>query len=127
MKLFEWAKDGGPESRVAGLFFIEAKSLFTVALLRFDKGSREAYHSHAFNSVSWLLSGELAEHHGNGLAQTHFSGWRPIYTLRSTVHKVVGMTRSSWVLTFRGPWTRQWFEYDKGEYTTLTHGREVVK
>ena len=49
MKLFKYMKDGGPESTVWGYFLIEIKSLFTIVLLHFKNGSREAYHNHAFN------------------------------------------------------------------------------
>ena len=35
MKLFQISKDGGAESTVWGLFLIEIKSLFSIALLCF--------------------------------------------------------------------------------------------
>ena len=61
MKLFSYGKDGGEESTVWGYWLCEFKSLFSVALLCFEDGSREAYHDHAFNSISWVLSGKLTE------------------------------------------------------------------
>ena len=60
--LFHTGKDGGPESKVDGYWLFRHKRLFTVALLRFSKGSREAYHSHAFNAVSWVLTGAPSSH-----------------------------------------------------------------
>lgn len=62
MKILKYGKDGGPESTVWGYWLIEWKPVFSVALLCFENGSREAYHSHAFDSVSWLLKGQLVEH-----------------------------------------------------------------
>ena len=123
-------KDGGPRSRVDGFWLIRSKRLFTVALLRFAKGSRDAYHSHAFNSVSWLLTGGLCEHtaspHG-GEHRHDFPSWRPIVTTRDTFHKVRGLRASSWVLTFRGPWANTWREVDEaGRSVTLTHDRREV-
>ena len=56
MKLCYVGKDGGPESTVWGFWLIEIKKLFSVALLCFENGSREAFHTHAFNSVSWVLT-----------------------------------------------------------------------
>lgn len=56
MKIFRKMKDGGGDSTVTGYFLIEIKSLFSVVLLRFDGESRDAYHEHAFNCVSWLLA-----------------------------------------------------------------------
>lgn len=63
MKFLYYGKNGGPESRVWGYFLIEIKSLFSIVLLRFENGSRDAYHTHAFHCFSWLLRGHLTEYH----------------------------------------------------------------
>lgn len=47
----QWGKDGGPESKVWGLWVLRIKTLFTVVLLKFENGTRDAYHSHAFGSI----------------------------------------------------------------------------
>lgn len=137
MKFLETSKDGGPESHVWAHWLIEIKGLFSIALLRFENGSRDAYHSHAFNSVSWLLSGELREHHHpdsgsckgpNGIFfELHWPSLWPVITKRSTYHMVCS-TGTSWVLTFRGPWSKTWKEFDQktGKLVELTHGRGIV-
>jgi hypothetical protein len=127
VKLFSFGKDGGSESTVSGLFFVEIKSLFSIAVLRFAEGSRDAYHDHAFNSISWVLSGALIEHHLNGAVTTHFPSIRPIITRRNTFHKVVSFD-TTWVFTLRGPWAAHWHEFlpHQQEQITLTHGRKVV-
>lgn len=135
MKFLSVAKDGGPESRVTGYWLIELKWLFSIVLLRFDNGSREMFHSHAFNSVSWILNreGELHECHlresrrRGGSFITYFRSWRPIWTYRTTFHQVYSIG-TTWVLSFRGPWHRAWREYHplRHEYTTLTNGRVPV-
>lgn len=136
MKLFHKAKDGGPESNVTGYWLIESKMLFSVALLRFSKGSREAYHSHAFNALSWVLSGEILEafiHTGREFpfrhsALRHTSSIKPIYTSRDTFHKVYGIADTTWALTFRGPWKDTWQEFlpKLNKYITLTNGRKII-
>lgn len=131
MKLFFKGKDGGPESNVTGYWLIESKSTLSIVLLCFDKGSREAYHSHAFNALSWVLWGHLAEFvHGEPYGHSHDlkPSFRPVYTPRERFHKVYGMADKTWVLSFRGPWARTWKEwFDKTrQYVTLAHGREVV-
>lgn len=124
MKLF--TKDGGPESRVWGLFLVEIKWLFSIVLLRFEDGTREAYHSHAFNAVSWVLSGRLVErHYFRHSVDVHTPSIWPIFTRRSTCHKVSSSGRT-WVLSFRGPWSDTWEEIIDGEKRTLAHGRKVV-
>jgi len=139
MRFFYTGKDGGPDSTVWGFWLIEAKALFSVALLCFENGSREAHHSHAFNSISWLLSGKLEEDVKVEWKDTSwgtlFAGWtefyrpslKPIITPRSRLHKVTSVGRS-WVLTFRGPWASTWTEWNENtlKTTVLTDGRKVV-
>lgn len=134
MKLLHVGKDGGPESNVTGYWLIEWKRFFSIALLRFDHGSREAFHSHAFNCISWLLKGELCEEfilrnstkaHVATLHRAYIPSYRPIITKRETFHRVFSIG-TSWVLTFRGPWAKTWQEYDPvtRDFIVLGPGRE---
>src|SRR5687768_8409074 len=107
MRLFSYRKDGGPKSHVWGYFLVGVKALLTVALLRFEHGSRDAFHSHAFDCVSWVLRGELIEQHVDGRIERHTASWLPVVTRRTTFHKVDSVGRT-WVLTFRGPWVPTW-------------------
>jgi hypothetical protein len=128
MKLFQMSKDGGPESKVWGFFLIEWKRFFSVALMHFADGSREAYHSHAFNSISWVLSGTLSEQPLHASQPNIYKPSRtPIRTARSMFHRVTSIG-DTYVLTFRGPWAKTWHEYIPAEdkYLELTSGRKVI-
>ncbi len=127
MKLFSYGKDGGDESTVWGFWLAEIKSLFSIVVLCFEDGSRDAFHSHAFHSISWVLSGRLVEQHLSGRGNVHGASWRPVVTYRDTFHKVKSEGRS-WVLSFRGPWSRTWEEFRPGEqrFVTLQSGRTEV-
>lgn len=129
VKILHYGKDGGPESKVWGFWLVGIKSLFSIALLRFEDGSREAYHSHAFNCVSWVLKGELLEfvldERGGTLDCFAYRAGDRIFTYRETFHKVVSIGRT-WVLTVRGPWADTWLERANGRTYTLTHGRREV-
>jgi quercetin dioxygenase-like cupin family protein len=116
---------------VWGFWLVEIKPLFSVALLCFENGSREAYHEHAFNSWSLVLKGELEEDvaffdRGAGFTRLYGTGCF-VHTPRECCHKVKSVGRT-WVLTFRGPWADRWREWLPKErrYQTLTHGRKVV-
>lgn len=127
MKIFSKAKDGGPDSHVTGYWLCEFKKLFSIVLLRFDDGSRDAYHTHAFNSVNLVLSGVLFERFRDG-SESRVHLWRDlVYTRRETFHKVVSLG-TTWVLSFRGPWSRTWLEYipSAGAEITLTDGRKAI-
>ena len=129
MKLMWNRKDGGPESRVY-MYGLESKRLGSALVLRFENGSRECYHSHAFEAVSWLLTGGLFEHLLDRMHRMHKPSWRPIFTHRKDMHQVVSMGRS-WVVSLRGPWSQNWEEFDPqigkdGEHRLLGPGREVL-
>lgn len=133
MKLFYVGKDGGPESTVWGFWPIEIKKLFSVALLCFENGSREAFHTHAFNSISWVLTGRLIEHVKDGSTDQlieyfldYSPSWKPVFTKRNRLHKVSSEGRS-WVLTFRGPWGKHWWEYwpKQGKFVLFSNGRRI--
>lgn len=127
MKFFHKAKDGGPESTVTGYWLIEAKRLFSIALLKFENGSRDAYHSHAFNSLSWVLWGRLYEQHLDNKIEGHKPSLIPVVTRRSTFHRVLSFG-TSWALTIRGPWSERWSEFDPvtGRLSVLKNGRVVL-
>lgn len=142
MKFFSRGKDGGPESKVHALFIIEIKPLFSIVLLHFHDGARDAFHTHAFNAISWLLKGELTEDLYrpilkprslgvstlcNALAYRYRPSVEPIITPRERFHKVSSVG-DSWAITFRGPWAKTWEEHipvtDK--HIILSNGRKVV-
>jgi hypothetical protein len=90
--------------------------------------------------VSWVLSGCLEEQHHTSsrpdaehpfdLLDIHRPSLVPVVTRRSTYHRVRSIGRT-WVLTFRGPWSKTWREAvpdGAGGYAerTLTHGRKEV-
>ena len=126
--VLETSKDGGPESTVWAHWLFECKGVGSIVLLRFEDGSRDAYHSHAFNSISWLLSGGLVEDRieddlpGGHRVTAYLPHWLPIITTRDNCHRVVSVGRS-WVLSFRGPWARTWREHSAAGDVTLASGR----
>lgn len=128
MKLFSKAKDGGPDSPVIGYFLVEIKSLFSVVLLHFT-GTREAYHSHAFNALTLWLRGTVQENvmSERGEESRIWQAGELKYTPRKLMHKILPFSQA-WALSIRGPWVSTWREFLPGvrRFVTLTHGRKVV-
>jgi hypothetical protein len=93
MRWFYRGKDGGYHSTVWGFWLFEIKSFCSTVLLCFENGTREAYHNHAFNCVSWVLKGKLTEHLLNsswdgvpvGPTHVYTPSLRPIITRRDTL------------------------------------------
>lgn len=127
MNILAKRKDGGPKSPVDGYFLFEFKNWFSVALLKFNKGGREQFHTHAFNAWTWFLSGDLVEEDVDGSTYKYRWSLLPKKTPREKCHRVKA-NRDSWCLTFRGPWQKNWSEYDPetNTDTTFAWGREIV-
>ena len=127
MRILSKTKDGGELSTVYAYWLVEIKSLFSVVFLRFEGKSRECFHTHAFNSVSWLLKGKLTEEFMDGSTKVYTPSILPIITKREPLHKV-SSDGNSYVLSFRGKWKNIWSEHTEqdGGYQ-LTHGRQIIK
>lgn len=126
MRLFEKVKDGGSNSPVDAYFIIECKWLFSIAFLKFNKGGRESYHTHAFNAITWFISGDLTEYDVDGSVYKYKRNLIPKITLKNKNHRVYAKT-DSWCLTIRGAWDSTWTEYvsKTNMSTRFTHGRNI--
>ena len=118
--------DGGEKSGVTA-YIIESKFLASVALLRFSRGTREAYHSHAFNALTLWLKGRVVEErlYPDYEAQTEYRAGQWKITRRDNMHRVRALV-TSWALTLRGPWADVWQESRQGKVVSLTHGRQEL-
>ena len=117
-------------------FLFEIKGLCSIALLKFNKGSRENFHSHAFNAFTWFLFGDMMEERFIGksgqqpiIEHTRYKfGLKPKFTSKENLHRVVAH-KTSWCLTIRGRWDKTWMEYNLETDTiqVLEHGRNVIE
>lgn len=126
VKFFAKAPDGGANSGVTGYFLVEIKWLFSIVLLKFNKGTREAFHEHAFNALTIWLWGMVKEHHRDdpwGVKMFTATDFK--ITKRNVFHKIEAL-EDTWAISFRGPWKDHWREDRAGELVTLTHGRKVI-
>lgn len=125
MKFFSKAKDGGPDSPVDAFFLFEIKPIGSIAILRFNQGAREAFHTHAFNALTWFICGDMVEETIDGSFKPYRRSLLPKFTPRVNNHRV-RVYKTSWCLTIRGPWRNTWTEDTEKETLILTHGRKVL-
>lgn len=131
MKLFKKSHDGGADSGVTGYWLIEWKKVFSIVLLHFSPGSREAFHSQAFNAWTWWLKGSVTEKFWTDdsdyiLDKKWKPSFKPKYTPRNNFHKIIAGEKGAWALSFRGPWSKTWKEHKNGETYELTSGHRRV-
>jgi len=126
-RFFQKRPDGGANSGVTALFLIEWKAVFSIAILKFTQSPRENFHSHAFNAITWFLTGYVAEHHLDGTVKKFKPSFIPKFTPRSCFHRIL-INGTVYALTFRGPWSDKWQEYNPTNRViiTLTHGRKEI-
>ena len=129
MRFMQRAPDGGKKSGVTGFFIIEIKWLFSIVLLKFNTGSRECHHSHAFHALTFWLKGHVLEDRLDTDKRTVYVGpslW-PKWTPKRNIHRIIAR-RPTYALCFRGPWGKGWCEYNKAtrEIIEYTHGRVVT-
>jgi hypothetical protein len=118
--------DGGKDSGVNGYLFFEWKPVCSFGLLRFSKGTRPSFHSHAFFAITWWLKGSVEEETYKGEIKKFTPSFRPKITKKNKIHRVKGL-EVTWAFTIRGPWENRWIEIDEQDNkTTLTNGRKVV-
>lgn len=125
MKFFKISHDGGQLSGVKGFWLVEIKSLFSIVVLRFSPGSREAFHEHAFNAYTWWLKGEVTEEFVDGTKKNWKPSFKPKFTPRNCFHRIISKN-FTYALSIRGPWKDTWREQVRGHAVTLTHGRKIV-
>jgi len=127
MRILQKVKDGGPTSPVDSYTLVEIKSLFSVMALKFNKGGRENYHTHAFNAFTWFIAGNLIEEDISGTAYRYKRSIFPKLTKRTKNHRVKAL-KDSWCFTIRGPWEDVWTEHTaEMKKVKLTHGRKVIE
>lgn len=125
MKFFSKSKDGGPDSPVDAFFLFEIKCIGSVALLCFNQGAREAFHTHAFNALTWFISGDMVEETIDGSFKPYRRSLLPKFTSRANNHRVRAY-KTSWCFTIRGPWRNTWTEDTEDATLILTHSRKVL-
>ncbi len=124
-RLFYIKPDGGKNSGVTAYFLIEWKILFSIGILHFKNGSREAYHNHAFNALTWWLKGNVTEEKIDKSRKDFKPSLKPKFTSRNNFHKVIAH-KDTYALTFRGNWKNTWNEFKNDKLITLTHGRKEL-
>jgi hypothetical protein len=130
---FKKSSDGGKDSGVTGFWLIEWKPVFSIVLLKFTPNTRENFHSHAFNALTWWLKGKVREQ----IVLTDDKivldlDWKPSFwpkfTPKENTHKIIVKGRSAWALSIRGGREKTWKEYNlgQGREITLTKGRKIL-
>lgn len=125
MKIFTKRHDGGLDSGVTGYWLIECKSLFSIVLLRFLPSTKEAYHSHAFNAITWWIKGTATEEFPNKPSIIWKPSFRWKVTPKTNIHRY-RVEKPAWAISIRGPWETYWKEVQENKTVVFTKHRQIV-
>ncbi len=110
---------------------IEIKCLGGIIVNIFNTKDQDRFHSHAFNSFSWMIRGWYKEDVVNinnnikTLETKIISKSR--FIPRYYIHKIKESSENAISITFEGSWKSHWKEYfDNEREKTYTWGRKVI-
>lgn len=101
------------QQNVTELTILEWKKLFSIKLFHFHKstGCQDRFHTHSFNSISFLIKGNYVEEilRGDTVVPYNRNRSRFIYIPSNEYHRI---TRSDGcrTLLITGPWEPEWKE-----------------
>lgn len=89
------------------------------------------FHTHAFNSYAFLLSGSYVEEvieDGKIITRTTNQWLKPRFLPKNYCHRILKAEKNTWTCVFFGPWINHWWEYfdDTKTWVKYTWGRKVV-
>jgi hypothetical protein len=104
-----------PDREINGVYLhrwyiIPKNRWFNIYLHKFQRSDDDrALHDHPWVSCSFLLKGEILEHHQNGTR--HVSRWFPVFRTAKFAHRIELVKGPVWTIFITGPKTRTWGFY----------------
>lgn len=88
-------------------WFIPRNKFFNIYIHKFGRSDDDrALHDHPWFSVSFLLKGEMIEHHLNG--KRHIPWLRPVFRTAKFAHRLELVKGPVWTIFITGPRIRSW-------------------
>lgn len=110
----------------------ESKYLGGIWLYNWKTIKQNRFHTHAFNSIAFLLSGNyLEEVITDGKIKTRLvNQWlKPRFLPKNYCHRILAASTNTWTIVFFGKWIPYWWEYfaDTKTWVKYGWGRKVIE
>lgn len=108
----------------------EHKRLFSIWIYEWeDVQDQMRYHTHAFNSIAFLLKGRYSQRRLTKDGTTvldAITSRKPRFLPRNYCHKIVGAEKGTKSIVFAGPWSPYWAEFfeDTDYWVVYSWGRK---
>jgi hypothetical protein len=121
------------EGHIEQYTIFESKKLGGIWLYNWQTIEQNRFHTHAFSSYAFLLSGDYTEEviTETGKVETRVvNQWmKPRYLPKHYCHRILEARPKTWTIVFFSKWADHWYEYfdDTKTWVKYTWGRKVVK
>lgn len=90
----------------------ESKRLFSIIFYNWKTIKQNRFHSHAFNAIAFLLSGQYEEETYSVVKRNVINQWlKPRFLPRHYCHRILKAAPNTWTLVLVGPWSKYWYEF----------------
>lgn len=110
----------------------ESKYFGGVWLYNWKTIAQNRFHTHAFNSVAFLLSGRYTEEvieDGKVVFKVVDQQFKPRFLPKNYCHRILKADSNTWTVVFFGKWIPYWWEYfsDTKTWVKYSWGRKVIE
>ena len=120
------------EGHIIQYTLFEHKKIGGIWIYNWKTIEQNRFHTHAFSSYAFLLSGEYLEEviTENGVEKRTVNQWmKPRYLPQNYTHRILEAKPNTWTIVFFSKWIDHWYEYfgDTKTWVKYGWGRRVLK
>jgi hypothetical protein len=120
------------EGHIIQYTLFESKYIGGIWLYNWKTIEQNRFHTHAFNSLAFLLKGYYKEEiiTNKGVETRIVNQWlKPRFLPKNYCHRILEAAPKTWTIVFFGKWGKNWWEYfdDTKTWVKYTWGRKKVE
>ena len=131
MKLFSKKRIELGEGHIVQYTIFEHKKIGGIWIYNWKSIEQNRFHTHAFGSYAFLLSGEYTEEiiRDGEIQKRTVNQWlKPKHLPKNYTHRILEAKPNTWTMVFFGKWIPYWWEYfhDTKTWVKYGWGRKVL-
>ena len=120
------------EGHIVQYTLFEHKGFGGIWIYNWNTVVQNRFHTHAFNSTAFLLSGEYLEEvmiDGEVITRVVVDRFKPRKLPMNYCHRILKADPNTWTIVFFGKWIDHWWEYfqDTDTWVKYGWGRKLIK
>ncbi len=120
------------EGHIIQYTLFESKRFGGIWIYNWKTILQNRFHTHAFNSIAFLLSGKYTEEvieNGKITLRIVHQWLKPRFLPKNYCHRILKADPNTWTIVFFGKWIPYWWEYfgDSKTWVKYGWGRKVIE